>query len=209
MPKMKIYDVDGWPNPLRVRMALKEKNAYEDATFHHVDVMGLEHRTPAFLAKNPDAGVPYMELEDGTCISQCNAIIAYINAAYGGVNLAGDTPQETAQITMMNARAENGLLNAAGTYFHHATKGLGPEIEVWQCKEWGEKQKEVALSTMEKFDKLLMERAYLAGDRFSFADITAYAGMIFSGFAKIDVPDGLRALMDWKEKIAARPSLAA
>ena len=66
---MKIYDVEGFPNPARVRIALAEKGASDKVEFIPVDVMGGEHRTPEFKAKNPDAAVPCLELEDGSHIS--------------------------------------------------------------------------------------------------------------------------------------------
>lgn len=206
---MKIYDVEGFPNPARVRIALAEKGATEKVEFIPVDVMGGEHRSDAFRAKNPDAVVPCLELEDGSCISQCNAITEYIDGHFDGASLTGETPRERAQISMMNLRAENGLLNAVGAYFHHATPGLGPDIETDQCAEWGLRQKETADKTMVYLDGVLAENAYLAGDRFSIADITAFAGLAFADFASIDIPEHLTHLTAWRAKVAARPSIAA
>jgi glutathione S-transferase len=79
--------------------------------------------------------VPCLELADGTHISQCNAITEYIDGHFEGPSLTGTTPKHRAQVSMMNLRAENGLLNAVATYFHHATPGLGPDIETYQCAE--------------------------------------------------------------------------
>ena len=110
---------------------------------------------------------------------------------------------------MMNLRAENGLLNAVGTYFHHATPGLGPDLETYQCAEWGNKQKEVAGNTMAYLDSVLAENEYLAGDTFSVADITAFAGLAFADFAKVEIPETLTNLQAWRAKMAARPSIAA
>ena len=206
---MKIYDIDGFPNPARVRIALAEKGATADVEFIPVDVMGGEHRSEAYRAKNPDAVVPCLELDDGTHIGQCNAITEYIDATFDGPSLTGETAKERAQISMMNLRAENGLLNAVGTYFHHATPGLGPDLETYQCAEWGLKQKEVAGQTMAYLDSVLAENEYLAGDTFSVADITAFAGLAFADFAKVDIPENLTHLKAWRAKMATRPSIAA
>lgn len=206
---MKVYDIEGFPNPARVRIALAEKGITDQVEFVPVDVMGGEHRTDAFKAKNPDATVPCLELEDGTHISQCNAITEYIDAAYEGPSLTGRTASQRGKIAMMNLRAENGLLNAVGAYFHHATPGLGPDLEVYQCAEWGNKQKEVAAQTMTYLDGVLAENVFLAGDQFSVADITAFAGLAFADFAKVDVPEHLTNLRNWRSKMAARPSMAA
>lgn len=205
---MKIYDVEGFPNPARVRIALAEKGATDQVEFIPVDVMGGEHRTDAFKAKNPDAAVPCLELEDGSHISQCTAITEYIDGTFDGPSLTGSSPQERAHISMMNLRAESGLLNAVGTYFHHATPGLGPDLETYQCAEWGNKQKEVATNTMGYLDNVLEQNDYLAGDQFSMADITAFAGLAFADFAKVDIPANLTNLAAWREKVAARPAIA-
>jgi len=205
---MKIYDTEGFPNPARVRIALAEKGATDKVDFVAVDVMGGEHRTDAFKAMNPDAAVPCLELADGTHISQCNAITEYIDGHFEGPSLTGTTPKQRAQISMMNLRAENGLLNAVGTYFHHATPGLGPDLETDQCTVWGNRQKEVATQTMTYLDEVLADNDYLAGAEFSIADITAFAGLAFADFAKVDIPESLSHLTAWRAKVAARPSIA-
>lgn len=206
---MKIYDAEGFPNPARIRIALAEKGALDKVDFIPVDVMGGEHRTEAFKAKNPDAVVPCLEIEDGTHISQCTAITEYIDGAFDGPSLTGTTPKERAQISMMNLRAESGLLNAVGAYFHHATPGLGPDLETDQCAVWGEKQKQVAANTMVYLNDVLDGSAYLAGENFSVADITAFAGLAFADFASVDIPADLENLHAWRSKVAARPSIAA
>lgn len=201
---LRIYDVEGFPNPARVRMALAEKNAMGDVEFIAVDVMGGEHRSDSFRAKNPDAAVPCAELECGEHISRCTAITEYIDGAYEGPSLIGDTPRQRAITQMMNLRMEEGLVDAVGAYFHHATDGLGPELETDQLPEWGQRQKERALHTMRYLDDVLADQPYVAGDQFTMADITAYAGMGFAEFAKIEMPAGLDNLDAWQKRIAAR-----
>lgn len=203
---MKIYDVEGFPNPARVRIALAEKGATDKVEFQTVDVMGGEHRSAAFKAKNPDATVPYAELDCGTCISQCTAITEYIDGTFDGPSLIGDTPKQRAKTQMMNLRAEAGLVDAVGAYFHHATPGLGPELETYQNADWGLKKKDTAQNTMRYLDNVLSETPYLAGDTFSMADITAFAGLAFADFTKVDIPNNLKNLADWRARCAARPS---
>ncbi|MCY6379785.1 glutathione S-transferase family protein [Hoeflea prorocentri] len=206
---MKIYDVEAFPNPVRVRIALAEKGATDKVDFVPVDLMGGEHRSETSRAKNPDAAVPYMELEDGTCISQCTAITEYIDGAFDGPSLCGENPKERAVVHMMNRRAEAGLLDAVGAYFHHATPGLGPDLETYQNREWGEKQRENATAMMGYLDNVLADNDYLAGTQFSMADITAFAGLAFADFAKVEIPSDLTNLIAWRERVSARPSIAA
>jgi glutathione S-transferase len=187
---MKIYDYQGFPNPARVRIALAEKRLTSKVQFITIDVPNGEHRTPAFLTKNPSGAVPVLELDDGTTISECTAIT-----------------EERAIIHMMQRRAEAGLLDAVGTYFHHATPGLGPKLETYQCSEWGSHQKERATAGMKYLDGVLSTRPYLAGDNFSMADITAFAGLGFADFAKIDIPIDCKHLKAWRARVADRPSI--
>lgn len=204
---MKIYDVEGFPNPLRVRMALAEKNAIDEVTFIPVDVMNGEHRSDDFLIKNPAAGVPVLELDDGTYIAECSAIIEYIDHTFEGISLTGVSAKERSIISMMQRRAESMVLDAVATYFHHATDGLGPELETYQNKEWGNKQGEKAVAGFEYFNNILSSNPYVAGEAFTVADITLFAGLGFADFAKITIPNEYAHILAWREKIAGRPSL--
>jgi glutathione S-transferase len=107
----------------------------------------------------------------------------------------------------MQRRAEAGLLDAVGTYFHHATPGLGPKIETYQCTEWGAHQKQRAIDGMKYLDGVLAKQPYLAGETFSMADITAFAGLGFADFAKIDIPADCNHLKAWRARVAGRPSI--
>ncbi|MFT5643696.1 MAG: glutathione S-transferase [Janthinobacterium sp.] len=206
---MKIYEFKGFPNPARVRIALAEKNLTGQVEFIQVNVPGGEHKQPAFLAKNQFATVPLLELDDGTMITECTAITEYIDHLDGQPTLTGQSPKERAVVHMMQRRAEINLLDAMTGYFHHATPGLGPDLEAYQNQDWGQKSRERAIAGMHYFDHLLSGQTYLAGENFSMADITAFTGLAFGDFAKITVPDSCTNLKRWRAQVAARPSIAA
>jgi glutathione S-transferase len=205
---MKIYEYKGFPNPARVRIALGEKNATDTVQFVSVDVPNGEHRTPEFLAKNPSGVVPVLELADGTLIAECTAITEYIDQVFAGPSLCGTTPVQRAKTHMMQRRGEAYLLEPVSAYFHHATPGLGPKLETYQNREWGEKQRGRAVDGMRYFDQVLSEHAYVVGDEFSMADITVFAGLLFSDFVNLEVPRECRALPAWRRKMEQRPSVA-
>ena len=192
-----------------MRIALAEKGATDKVEFVSVDVMNGEHRTDAFKAINPDASVPCAQLDDGTYSSQVTAITEYIDGTFEGPSLFGKTPKDRAVIHMMNRRAENGLVDAVGAYFHFATDGLGPELETIKNSDWGLRQREAATQTMAYLDRVLSTSDFLAGDQFSMADITAFAGLAFADFAKVDIPENLHNLIKWRAQMAQRPSIAA
>lgn len=207
-PQMKIYDTEGFPNPLRVRVALAEKGFHDRVTFIPVDVSGGEHQTPAFRARNPSGAVPVLELEDGTCLSECSAIIEYLDHLDGETVLTGRNARERGEIAMRQRKAEADVLDAVSAYFHHATPGLGPDVEGEQIADYGHAQRRRAEAALVRFDDLLGTRDYLAGD-FSVADITLAAGLVFAGFAQIEVPAHLTNLHAWHQRVTARPSFAA
>ena len=116
---MKIYDFKGFPNPTRVRIALAEKGLIDKVQFVNVDVPRGEHKEPAFMAKNPSAAVPVLELEDGTFISECTAITEYLDNLVGEPILTGKTAKDRAVIHMMQRRAEVGLLHGTEKMHRH------------------------------------------------------------------------------------------
>jgi len=203
---MKLYEFEAFPNPKRVRMFLAEKGV--DIERVQVNVPAGEHRTERYKLKNPDGTVPFVELDDGRVISGCVAISRYIEASTPANPLMGETPAEAAEISMWQRRVEDGLMDASTTYYHHATEGLG-ELEPYQIKEWGQKNGERAKATIASLNERLADQDYIAGSRFSIADITAFAGY---GFAKyvgladdIDVPHVDR----WFANIGERASASA
>lgn len=203
---MRIYDFKGFPNPTRVRIALAEKSLMDRVEFVPVNVPAGEHKRPEFLAKNPFGTVPVLELEDGTTIAECTAITEYLDNLAGKPTLTGKSAKERAIVHMMQRRAEHGLFDAVAAYFHHATPGLGPHIEIYQNREWGDKNRERAVAGMSYLDGILASQRYLAGEEFSMADITAFVGLAYADFAKIEVSTDLANLRAWRARVATRPS---
>lgn len=210
---MKVFDTPGFPNPLRVRIVLAEKALQDSVEFVKVDLPGAEHKQPAFLAINPLGTVPVLQLDDGTCISECTAITEYLDNQDGNPTLTGRTPKERAIVHMMQKRAESELADPVGFYFHHATPGLGATLQAykspdWEGRvEWGNRQRAKALAGMKYFDQVLQDQTYVAGEQFSMADITVFAGLVFAGFASIEVPKECVALAAWQANVAERPSV--
>lgn len=206
---MKIYDYPAFPNPARVRIALHEKGVFDQVHFETVDVPAGEHKTHAFAARNPSAAVPVLELACGTCISECTAITEYIDNAFEGPRLTGTDAKQKAKVHMMQRRAEQMVMDAVGSYFHHATTGLGPDIESYQNKEWGQHQQSVAQRGFEYFNDVLENSPYVAGEEFSMADITLFTGLGFADFVKVDIPKSCQHLHSWRQRVADRPSVKA
>jgi glutathione S-transferase len=206
---MTIHDWYDGPYPARVRIAIHEKNLQSQVRFESVNLWTGEHKQPAFLAKNYSGTLPVLELTDGTLIAECTAITEYLDTLEGPPTLTGSTPVEKGAIHMMSRRAELELLDAISTYFHHATPGLGPKVELYQNAEWGMRQRDRALRAMGYFDTVLQRQPFIAGDAFSMADITVIGAFIFAAIVKLEVPAEHKALHAWHARMQARPSVQA
>lgn len=208
LPIMTIYDFPTGPYPTRVRIALAEKNLQSRVEFVMVDLFKGEHKRPDFISgKNYSGTLPVLELNDGTCIAECTAITEYLDTLEGAPTLTGETPLEKGVIHMMSKRAELELLDAISVYFHLATPGLGPEVELYQNSEWGFRQRDKALRGMRYFNDVLRKQPFVAGDAFSMADITVIGGLVFASIVKLPVPAECESLLAWYAKMRERPSV--
>jgi glutathione S-transferase len=204
---MTIYDWPTGPYPARVRIALAEKKLASRVEFISVDLWKGEHKQAAHLARHYSGTLPVLQIEDGTYIGECTAITEYLDALDGRPTLTGTTPREKGVIHMMNKRAELELLDAISTYFHHATPGLGPDVEIYQNAEWGFRQRDKALRGMHYFDGILQQQPFVAGAFFSMADITVIGGLIFADLLKLQIPAECKALQAWWLTMQQRPSV--
>ena len=203
---MKLYDYEGFPSPRRVRIFLAEKGI--EIPRVQVDVPAGELRSAEYLRKNPDGVVPLLELDNGDYISETVAISRYFEENNPQIPLMGTTVEEKVAIEMWQRRVENSLTNTVATYFHHATEGLG-ESDRYRNKEWGEKNREKAISAMNQLNKQLAENKFVAGDSFSIADITALCAIDFAADVNILVPDECHHLKRWYSEVSQRQSAAA
>lgn len=209
-PTMTIYDFPVGPYPTRVRIAVAEKLLQSKVKFELIDLYKGEHKTPEFIEqKNYSGTLPVLELADGTLIAECTAITQYIDTLDGDPTLTGTTPLEQGVIHMMSKRAEIELLDAISVYFHHGTPGLGPLVELYQNPEWGFRQRDKAIRGMHYFDKVLQRQTYVAGDKFSMADITVIGGLVFAAIVKLEIPAECGALLSWFERVKQRASVAS
>jgi glutathione S-transferase len=202
---MKIYNSPTAPNPRRVRVFLAEKGVqvpYED-----VDIGKAVNRQPEFRKKNPMAGVPVLELDDGTCIAESVAICRYFEELHPEPNLFGVGAKERAQVDMWNRRMEFNLLQPIADTFrqrHEFFKG-----RIRQVPEYADIQRLNAEDSLKWLDGELANRKFIAGDRFTIADITAMIAVDFGRVSKIAIQPDQKNLARWHAEVSARPSAKA
>ncbi len=203
---MKLYDAGRAPNPRRVRVFLAEKGV--TVPIVSIDLARLEHKAPAYVAVNPLQRTPALELDDGTVISESIAICRYFEELHPEPPLFGTAPLDKARIEMWQRRLEFGLLGTVAAVFRHLHPAMA-EMEVPQVAAWGETNKPRVIEFLRFLDNELADRRFIAGDRFSVADITGLVGLDFMKPAKLSLPDELANVRRWHAELAARPSAQA
>jgi glutathione S-transferase len=203
---MKLYEFRRAPNPRRVRVFLKEKGL--DVPMEQVDLFKGEHKKPEYLKRNPSGLVPTLELDDGRHIAETVAICRYLEEMHPNPPLMGTDAFDKATVEMWQRRVELELLMPIAHCFRHTVEAVKP-LEPQQVKEWGELNRGRALASMRRFDKELAGREFMAGPRFTIADITALCAIDFGKAAGIAIPDDCANLKRWHQAVSARPSAAA
>ncbi len=174
-----------------------------------VDLNANEHKGEVYRAKSPLAKVPALELDDGRVLTETRAICTYLEGLYPEPNLMGVDAQERAFIEMADRRAELYLLAGIANTVRHTHPGLAP-LEQPQFPEFGHSQAQKVREVARWFDHTLERQPWIAGDRFTIADITAFCAIEFAKLMKF-VPsrEGMPALQAWRDRVAERPSAKA
>jgi glutathione S-transferase len=203
---MQLYDGGRAPNPRRVRIFLAEKGI--DVPKRQIDFANLEQQSDAFTAINPMQRVPVLILDDGMPIAESMAICRYFDALHPEPNLLGRDAREIALVEMWNRRAELHFYGPVSSVFRHLNPAMAAS-EKPQIAEWGEANKAKALAFLGVLDRELAGRQFVAGDRFTVADITAGVTADFMRAPKIAMPADLKNVHRWHAEVTARPSFSA
>jgi glutathione S-transferase len=209
---MKFYDCSTAPSPRRVRIFLAEKGISVETM--QVDLRNNEQFTPAFRAINPDCTVPALRLDDGTVIGDAVAICQYFEELHPEPPLIGASPQERALVTALNRQIERDGFLAAMDALRNTAKGLkgralpGPH-DYEQIPELAERGRARIANFCHDMDARLADRAFVAGDRYTIADISTLVLIDLAGWVKLTIPEECGNLRRWYAAVAARPSARA
>lgn len=202
---MKLYEDHRAPNPRRVRIFLAEKGI--EVPRQQVDIMTGEHKQAALSKLNPFERLPILELDDGQVICESLAICRYFEVVQPDPPLFGAGALDQAMVEMWQRRVEQNLYMPVSYAFRHSHPRMA-NLEVPQVKEWGEANLAKVPRMLDYFDGELGERQYIAGDRFSVADITALCAVDFMKVVKLSL-DGHENLRRWHGDVSGRPSASA
>jgi len=200
---MKLYDSFGM-NPRLIRMFLIEKGL--ELPVQPIDLLGGENRRRPYTDKNPAGQTPMLELDDGTCLSETAAICEYLEELHPTPALIGATPAERAETRMWWRRAEiNVCVPAVHAFYYKEGYDLFKD-RVHCIPEASDGLKTKARLAVRWLDGLLDGRSFLAGDRFTVADIClfTYLDLLRNGGQPLD-PEA-RNVQAWFARMSARPS---
>ena len=184
---MKLYDNPMANSPRKVRMFLVEKNI-TDVEIVNIDLMQGEHKTPEYRAIAPNSRIPALQLDDGTVVMESTAICRYLESLHPEPNLFGESPMEIASIEMWQCRVHNELMIPLAMGFRHLHPAMA-KMET-QNKEYGETQKNIGIKSLKYFNGVLAESKFIAGDRYTFADIQMISTTdFFIGLNQLELED--------------------
>ena len=206
-----LYDCATAPSPRRARILLAEKGVpYETV---QVDLRTGEQLSEAFRAINPLCTVPVLRTETGLLLTDNAAIAAYVEAHYPQHRMLGASPAEKAEVASWNWRMEFEGLMAVAEAFRNGNLAMvnralpGPQ-DFPQIPALAERG---VLRTQQFFEMLnarLADRAFIATERFSIADITAVVAVDFARVIKVRITEAHPHLMRWRAAMAERPSMS-
>jgi glutathione S-transferase len=203
---LKLYSSKLAPSPLKVLIFLKEKGILDQVEVIDLDLGKLEHKTPEYKAIAPNSRVPALKLDDDTIILETTAICRYLESLYPEPNLFGENPIEIASIEMWYSRITYELVVPLMHGFRHTHPHMS-QMEN-QNQEYGLAQRELAVKSLDVYDKIIASREYIAGERFTYADIQMVTSLQFLvRLNRLDIND-YENLNDYINQVSSRSSFS-
>lgn len=189
---MKILDFAAAPNPLKLRLYCAEKGLA--IPFEHIDLKKGEHKSPAFLKKNPLGTVPILALDNGTYLIESLVIMEYLEELYPEPCMIGRTPLERAYTRQAERFIEWRIFyNVIQVFFH--TSAFFSDRQ--QVPEIAEAAKVRLLPALEYIDSLLNKTDFIVANKPTIADCTLFAAFIHAKRIGIDLSDKCRNIRRW------------
>jgi glutathione S-transferase len=209
---MRLFDFHRAPNPRRVRIFIAEKGI--EVPLVNVDLFHMEQLTPEFRAINPGGTVPVLETDDGLYITECIAICRYLETLHPEPCLFGKGASAEAQVLMWNGIIEHEGFHAVAEMLRNWSPGFrnrvfpGPQ-DIAQMPELIERGRKRSEQFFDRCEQRLLDSQFIAGDRFSVADIALLTLVDFSDWVELEVRASRPGLDRWYQGVSARPSMGA
>ena len=206
-----LYDCSTAPSPRRARILLAEKGVAHDTV--QVDLRAGEQLGEAFRRLNPACTVPVLQTDDGLALTDNAGIAAYLEARFPEPALFGSAPAEKAEVASWNWRVEfEGLLAIAEAMRNSApamaNRALPGPVNYPQIPELAQRGQARVQQFFVDLDRRLAGREFVAGERFSIADITAVVAVDFARVVKVKPGEQHPNLQRWRAAMTLRPSMS-
>ena len=202
---MILYSSEYAPNPKKVLIYIAEKGL-KDIDIVNLDLAKLEHKTPEYKVIAPNSRVPALKLDDGTVILETTAICRYLECLYPEPNMFGESPMEIASIEMWYSRVTFELMFPLMFGFRHTHPHMS-QMEN-QNQEYGLAQREMAVKALSIYDSIIASREYIAGERFTYADIQIVTSLQFLVSLNRLNLENYENLNDYINQVSSRPSFS-
>jgi glutathione S-transferase len=190
-----LHDYLDSGNGYKIRLLLAQLGL----PFRHVelDIMRGETRTSEFLARNPNGRVPTLELEDGTCLPESNAILWYLADGTAFVPQDRLGRAQVLQWMFFEQYSHEPYVATPRFILRHLSADSPRRGELPDRLNRGH----AALGVMETN---LKDHGFFVGGRYSIADIALYAYTHVAHEAALDLAP-YPAVRAWLARVAAQP----
>ena len=203
---MKLYSSPVAPSPKKVLVFISEKGI-KDIEVKDLDIGKMEHKTDEYKKIAPNSRIPALVLDNGDVILETTAICRYLECLHPNPNMFGEDPEEIAQIEMWYSRISFELMMPLMHGFRHTHPHMSALEN--QNNDFGLAQRELAVKSLQYFDKLILNKEFIACNKFSYADIQAAVSLQFLvRLNRIDIND-YQNLSAYINNITSRPSFSA
>ena len=205
---MKLFDFGPAANAQRVQVFIREKGI--EIPTEQLNVREGKQFLEPFTSMNPFHCVPFLELDDGTVISESISICRYLEEIYPNPALFGTTAETRTIIDMWLRRFElDGFLPMLHAVRNHLEnfKGRvipGTRTDLPQVPEMVTRGIEMGKMFLERVEPHMAENEFVAGSRFSVADITAFFTIKLTTPLKIDINASYLGVAAWMDRVSKR-----
>ena len=191
---MRLHDFTGSGNGHKARLLLSHLGQEYELVEH--DILTGETRTAEFLKINPNGKIPVLELEDGRCLPESNAILWYLAE---GTPFLPDNAWDRAQVLRwlsFEQYSHEPFVAVSRFWLHYV------EMDDDQRAQLGEKQAR-GYAAFDVMESHLQDNDYFVGGQYSIADISLYGYTHVAdegGFDLVEYP----AIRAWLDRVAAQ-----
>jgi len=190
---MHLFDNLDSGNGYKVRLLLAQLGRPYEWT--NLDLDAGASRTPEFLKRNPNGRIPTLELDDGTCLAESDAILFYL--AEGTPLLPMDRLGRAQVLQWMFFEQYSHEPNIAVVRYWMSIAAARPRDSVIEAR------RNAGYEALDAMERELAEREFLVADRYTIADIALYAYTHVAGDGGFDL-SRYAAIARWLDRVATQ-----